>query len=350
MRSGTCRHRGWIWLVYVSTYAHCLQDSRECVGFQRRTAEERKAKDNLFYMFYAHANLNVQTNGRLWQISKEGQKFVSHFTNKDQEQKEKFTSNFNRHAEGNKVHTKYDFFMSEPLRQSKLRKMLFSGNKMQSNSETTHGMGQTQDISLGHISVQTNGGRHGFITFKINPYRTKGGSNRKLTVRSNQIEPLNKMHVKRTAPDNGILETTTGDNFNINLTLSGSGNEILRDKTSNRISGIRPKFDVFRRHRNNHWNRLDSTNTISKSEGINNALNEQIFGKDTEFHTNAKRLPQRFVKEKRIHFCGFLRRMKSPIGTCVRRPKPLPIASAVNAYTYLLSKWPIHTMLGGGIG
>ena len=351
MRSGTCRHQGWIWLVCVSTYAYCLQDSRECVSFQRRIAEERKDKHNLFYIFYALANLNIQTNGRLCQISKEGQKFLSHLTNtEDQEQKEKFTSNFKRHAEGNKVHTKDDFFMSEPLRQSKLRKMLLSGNKMQSNSETTHGMGQTQDISLRYISVQTNGGKHGFITFKINPYRTKGGSRGKLTVRSNQIEPLNKMHVKRTAPDNGILETTTGDTFNIYLTFSGSGNEILWDKTSNRNSGTPPKFDVFRRHRNNHWNRVDITNIISKREGINNALYEQILGKDTEIHTSAKRLPQRFVKEKRIHFCGFLRRMKSPIGTCVRRPDPLPIASAVNAYMYLLSKWPIHTMLGGGIG
>ena len=199
-------------------------------------------------------------------------------------------------------------------------------------------MGQTHDISLGHSSVQTNGGKHGFITFKINPYRTKGGSRGKLIIHSNQIEPLHKMLVKRTVPDNDILETTTGGNFNIYLTFSGSGNEILWDETSNRNSGSPPKFDIFRRHRNKHWNRLDSTNTISKREGINNAPNEHILGKDTESHTNTKRLPQRFVKEKRIDICGFLRQMKSPIGRCVRRPKPLPIASVINVYTYLLSK------------
>ena len=100
----------------------------------------KNVKLNIIYStFLCSCQFECPDKCRLCQISNEGQKFVSHFTNKeDQEQKEKFTNKLSRHAEGNKVHTKDAFFMSEPLRQSKLRKMLFSGNKRQSDVETTH--------------------------------------------------------------------------------------------------------------------------------------------------------------------------------------------------------------------
>lgn len=64
---------------------------------------------------------------------------------------------------------------------------------------------------------------------------------------------------------------------------------------------------------------------------------------------------------KRIHTCAFMRRLGLPIGLCfngrrVNKQTPRQRTSgpektpAKDAYAYLQRSWPVHSMLGGGVG
>ena len=62
---------------------------------------------------------------------------------------------------------------------------------------------------------------------------------------------------------------------------------------------------------------------------------------------------------KRIHTCAFMRRLGLPIGLCFKgsrnRVSQQPVEETEespeqNAYDYLQRQWPVHSMLGGGVG
>lgn len=62
---------------------------------------------------------------------------------------------------------------------------------------------------------------------------------------------------------------------------------------------------------------------------------------------------------KRIHTCAFMRRLGLPIGLCfsgsrsrvpteTQHAEPAP--SQTDPYAYLEDHWPVHSLLGGGVG
>ena len=62
---------------------------------------------------------------------------------------------------------------------------------------------------------------------------------------------------------------------------------------------------------------------------------------------------------KRIHTCAFMRRLGIPVSLCFNSgrsrvsPKPQqaePVMSQADAYSYLEDHWPVHSLLGGGVG
>ncbi|XP_053384616.1 uncharacterized protein LOC128550177 [Mercenaria mercenaria] len=63
---------------------------------------------------------------------------------------------------------------------------------------------------------------------------------------------------------------------------------------------------------------------------------------------------------KRIHTCAFMRRLGLPIGLCfkgsrnrvIQQPRVQEDAETPeqDAYAYLERQWPVHSMLGGGVG
>ena len=74
----------------------------------------------------------------------------------------------------------------------------------------------------------------------------------------------------------------------------------------------------------------------------------------------SKRAVAGFQVRKRIHTCAFMSRLGLPIGTCfagvtgrrripIKKPRPSPRLRA-DAYAILEKHWPLHSMLGGGVG
>lgn len=65
-----------------------------------------------------------------------------------------------------------------------------------------------------------------------------------------------------------------------------------------------------------------------------------------------------YTVSKRIHTCAFMRRLGLPIGLCFKgqrnKQKPKEPEQEVrpdqDAYEYLARLWPVHSMLGGGVG
>lgn len=98
---------------------------------------------------------------------------------------------------------------------------------------------------------------------------------------------------------------------------------------------------------------------------IKSSLSYEIIQTDDEeptgFVPTEKRAPAGFsTVSKRIHTCAFMRRLGLPIGLCFKRTrngtsqKPKAPEKDANpgqaAYAYLERQWPVHSMLGGGVG
>lgn len=80
-------------------------------------------------------------------------------------------------------------------------------------------------------------------------------------------------------------------------------------------------------------------------------------GEQTGFLPTEKRVPVGYsTVSKRIHTCAFMRRLGLPIGLCFNRTGQKPKVPEKDenpgqaAYAYLERQWPVHSMLGGGVG